>query len=81
MIYLERAVFFFFFVIYSLSRFLISRLILILIQGCLSLILAVLCGMNLLMALFSSDVILFKSWFTGFEKLKFHCKLLPSSEI
>ena len=66
---------------YSLSRFLISRLILMLIQGCLSLILAVLCEMNLLMALSSSHVILSQSWFTGVEKLKFDCKLLPNSEI
>ena len=45
------------------------------------LILAVLCGMNLIMALSSSHVILSQSWFTGVEKLKFDCKLLPNSEI
>ena len=40
-----------------------------LIQGCLSLVLAVLCGMNLLMALSNSHVISSQSWFTGVEKL------------
>ena len=43
----------FVFVVYFIP---FRRMILVLIQGCLSLILAVLCGMNLFMALSSSDV-------------------------
>ena len=51
----------FVFVTYSLSRFLIRRMILVFNQGCVSLIFAVLCGMNLFMALSSSDVMSCKS--------------------
>ena len=55
-------------------------LILLLIQGCRGLVLA-LCEINLLMTLSSSDAMLSHNWFTGVEMSKFACKLLLNSEI
>ena len=63
----------------SLSLFLIRRLIFVLIQGCLSLDFAVLCGIYLNIALASSEVMFSHSWFTGVNLSIFCFKMFPKS--
>ena len=61
----------------SLSVFLMRRLIIVLIQGCMSLYFAVLCGMYLDIAISISEVMFSLSRFTGvnISKFRIYCTL------